>query len=101
MIEIYKPEIMDWMQYQITKKNILTLHHIKKACEGGIASIDNGAIVTKKAHRILNKIEAIDSVLYDEWNILFRLINDAKKPPCPEYIMEAKKLKAYTQKKIY
>lgn len=30
MIEIYQPNLVDWMQYQITKNNILTLHHIQK-----------------------------------------------------------------------
>lgn len=52
MLEIYKPDITDWMQYEITKRNILTLHRIKKACEGGTDSINNGAILTKRAHRI-------------------------------------------------
>lgn len=101
MLEIYKPEITDWMQYQITKRNILTLHHIRKSCEGGLSTIDNGAILTKKEHRILNMVEAIDEVLYDEWNELFILINKAKQPPCEEYVSEAKKLKIYTQKIIY
>ena len=101
MVEIYKPENMDWMQFQITKKNILTLHHIKKVCEGGLATIDNGAILTKKAHRALNIVEAIDYILYDEWNKLFMLMNQAKQPPCDEYVREAKKLKKYTQDLIY
>jgi len=101
MIEIYKPEVADWMQFQITKNNILTLHHIKKSCEGGLATIDNGAILTKKGHRALNIVEALDSVLYDEWNVLFTLINQGKQPPCQEYVTEAKKLKKYTQQAIY
>ena len=101
MLEIYKSDITDWMQYEIIKRNILTLHHIKKACEGGTDSINNGAILTKRAHRILNMVEAIDSVLYDEWNALFMLINQGAKPPCNEYICEGKKLKKYTQKIVY
>lgn len=101
MLEIYKPDITDWMQYKITKRNILTLHHIKKACEGGMDSINNGAILTKSAHRILNMVETLDYALYDEWNALFMLINQAAQPPCSEYISEGKKLKRYTQKVIY
>ena len=101
MIEIYQPDTMDWMQYQITKSNILTLHHIKKACESGIASIENGAILTKKAHMILNIVEGIDYYLYEEWNCLFEFINNAKLPPSYEYVNEARKLKKYKQKVIY
>lgn len=101
MLEIYKPEITDWMQYEITKRNILTLHHITKACEGGVSSISNGAILTKKAHRILNMVESIDYALYDEWNTLFMLINNSLQPPCNEYVSEGKKLKKYTQEIIY
>ena len=101
MIEIYRPDVTDWMQYQITRRNILTLHHIRKACEGGFTCVDNGAILTRKAHQVLNMVEAIDGVLYDEWNDLFALINQGKQPPCKEYVREGKKLKNYTQRIIY
>lgn len=100
-IEIYKPDLKDWMQYNITKKNILTLHHIRKVCEQGLTRVDNAALLTKSAHRILNMVESIDMVLYEDWNELFRLINIAKQPPCSEYISEASKLKEYTKKLIY
>ena len=46
-------------------------------------------------------VEAIDDILYDEWNTLFMLINQAKQPPCEEYVEEAQKLKKYTQGLIY
>lgn len=101
MIEIYQPDSMDWMQYQITKSNILTLHHIRKVCESGMTIIKNGSILTKKAHRILNIVEGIDCYLYDEWNCLFELINNAKQSPCIEYVNEARKLKKYTHKVVY
>ena len=101
MIEIYRPEVTDWMQYQITRRNILTLHHIRKTCEGEISTINNGAILTKKAHRILNMVETIDWALYREWNELFMLINQGKRPPCEEYVSEGRRLKKYTQKIVY
>lgn len=101
MIEIYKPDSMDWMQYNITKKNILTLYHIRKICEGGLTTTYNVALLTKSAHRVLNKVESIDKELYEAWNELFRLINIAKQPPCSEYISEAAKLKVYTKSIIY
>ncbi len=101
MIEIYHPEVADWMQYQITKSNILTFHHIKKVSENGNCCIENGALLTKRAHRILNMVESLDIALYNEWNNLFILINKAKTKPCDEYISEAKILKKYTQKIVY
>ena len=97
MIEIYHPEVADWMQYQITKSNILTFHHIKKVSENGNCCIENGALLTKRAHRILNMVESLDIALYN----LFILINKAKTKPCDEYISEAKILKKYTQKIVY
>ncbi|MBQ6285478.1 MAG: hypothetical protein IJK67_04135 [Bacilli bacterium] len=33
LIKIYQPDELDWLSYQITKKNILTLHHIIKESE--------------------------------------------------------------------
>ncbi len=35
LIKIYKPNNYDWLHYKITRKNTLTLHHIKKQCDGG------------------------------------------------------------------
>ena len=48
MIEIYKPKDYDCMSYQITVKNVLTLHHILEVCNGGLTTIDNLALLTKK-----------------------------------------------------
>lgn len=101
MIRIYNPEEIDWMSYQVTKKNRLTLHHIEKVCSGGITTIDNGAILTKRAHRIINIIEAKDYFLYIDWNDLFYLINKSNLPPCEEYVKEMRLLKKYTQNVVY
>lgn len=35
LIEIYQPNNFDWLMYQITKKNTLTLHHVDEVSEGG------------------------------------------------------------------
>lgn len=97
MMEIYQPGLWDWMQFQITKKNTLTLHHIQKQCEKGLIELPNGALLTKKAHQILNKLEVLDYALYIDWNDLFFLINVDQQPPCDYYVGEARKLKRYTQ----
>ena len=101
MIKVYSPCEIDWMCYQITKNNILTLHHIEKICEGGLTLIENGALLTKRAHRILNIIEHSDYALYIDWNDLFYLINESKIPPCEDYIKEMRLLKKYTQSIVY
>lgn len=101
MIEIYKPDGIDWMSYQITKNNKLTFHHIKEASRGGETSIENGALVTIKGHRILNIIEAKDFLLYKDWNELFEQINKANKPLDNYYKEQSRSLKEYTQKILY
>jgi hypothetical protein len=74
LIVIYQPDTIDWLSYQITKQNILTLHHIVKVADGGILKKENAALLTKKAHRALNICESKDFILYDEINHFFREI---------------------------
>lgn len=81
MFEIYGKPKIDWMGYEVSEENTLTYHHIVKAEDGGDASLENGAILTKKAHAKLHTIEVLDSKLYEEYNYWFRLINDMKCSP--------------------
>ncbi len=74
LIEIYHPDNFDWLSYQITKGNILTLHHVIKVADGGILSVDNAALLTKKSHRALHICENKDFILYSEINDFFREI---------------------------
>ena len=101
MIKIYKPDKFDWMSYQITKNNILTLHHILEQVKGGETNIENLALVTKKAHRILNILSFRDIILYKEWNDLFRYINALNNSPDNYAIEYSRRLKKYSQKTIY
>lgn len=101
MIKIYQPSDYDWMSYQITVKNILTFHHILEQKNGGLITIDNGALVTKKGHRALNIIENKSWLLYKAWNELFQEINKSKQPLDDYYITQSKILKKYTQKILY
>ena len=70
LIVIYKPEDFDWLSYQITRNNILTLHHVIKAADGGELKKENAALLTKKSHRALHICESI----YSEINDFFREI---------------------------
>jgi len=74
LIKIYKPVDYDWLSYQITKKNVLTLHHIIKVANKGSLSVNNLALLTKRAHRALNICEHKDYILYSEINDFFRYI---------------------------
>ena len=79
MIEIFKPNKYDWMNYLI--EDDLTYHHIKKAEDGGEKTIDNGALLTSRAHAYLHKIEGIDYEIYLKLNKIFKEINNKKREP--------------------
>ena len=74
LVKIYKPVTKDWLSYQITKRNILTLHHIIKVANGGKTEIENAALLTLKAHRALNICEYKDYILYSEIENFFKEI---------------------------
>lgn len=101
MIEIYKPEVFDWMSYTITKKNILTFHHIDEVRNGGENSINNGALLTKKAHRVFNILCDRNYLIYEEWNELFKEINKSLQPPSEYYMDCSRTLKKETQRILY
>lgn len=86
MIEIYSLQHYDWMGYPITKDNPITFHHIKKAADKGELTIENGAIITRKGHTNLHKIERTNPSLYEEYNYMFKIINDMNCPPTFEII---------------
>ena len=101
LIEIYKPVDFDWLSYQITKSNILTLHHIIKAADGGPLDIENSALLTKKSHRALHICEHKDFVLYSEINDFFREIVE-RRAPLDEYLQkESKVYKKVLAKNLY
>ena len=101
LIKIYEPDGFDWLSYQITKSNILTLHHIIKVADKGILSIDNAALLTKRAHRALNICEVRDIILYLEINNFFLRIIE-KGEPLDEYFKEdARQYKKALTKTLY
>lgn len=101
MIEIYKPQEIDWMSYLITTKNTLTFHHIIEKSKGGLTCIENGALLTKKAHRALNVLAIKDDILYREWNEFFVDLNASKKPMDDYCKYYSSKLKQATIKVLY
>lgn len=71
---------IDWMGFALSKKNPLTYHHIRKNCDKGKKTLENGALLSKKGHRFLNFLENNCPELYQEWNLLFEEINRSNLP---------------------
>ena len=101
LIEIYQPNGFDWLMYQITKSNTLTLHHVDEVSEGGKLTVANSAILTKKSHRALNMCESRDPYLYIIINEFFREIVEKAGPLSPEMIEESKDLKRSLTRTLY
>jgi len=84
---------VDWMGFELSRKNPLTYHHIKKNCDKGKKTLENGAPLTKKAHILLNCLEQESPELYNEWNDLFKEINQSEVPPTVEHLEKIKSLR--------
>lgn len=80
MIEIYKPDGIDWMGFELSRHNPYTFHHIKEKCNRGKVNVNNGAILTKNAHRLLNILEKDYPIAYEHYQNLFKRINANKGP---------------------
>ncbi len=100
MIEIYRPGEYDWMGSRISKKNVLTFHHIVKRKEG-LTIKENGALLTQKSHQRLNKLEAHNKDLFERWQWLFIAINTRNEPPREDLIIQIQELKEETTDFIY
>lgn len=85
LIEIYKPGDIDWMGFHKPSKQNFTYHHIVEKRNGGEKTLENGAILTQKSHRLLNDIDEKAHEYYDYINHEFRLLNDSKMPPSEDY----------------
>jgi len=101
LIKIYQPTNYDWLSYQITKNNILTLHHIVKACDGGQLSIENAALLTKKAQRALHMCEHRDFILYSEINDFFKEIISLRAPLDNYFENQSREYKFALTKTLY
>ena len=88
MVDIFQPEGIDWMNFAISRENPYTYHHIIERSKGGDKSIDNGAILTRKAHTLLHVLEKVCPDAYNDLQNIFLRINDSKKPVLDEYIRE-------------
>ena len=82
MLKIYKPfSELDWMNYKIVRKADLTFHHIKKRWDGGIPTLDNGALLLPTPHQYLHLIEFRDIDTYKMLNKVFEIVNKQQSEP--------------------
>ena len=88
MIDIFQPEGIDWMNFGLSRDNPYTYHHIVERSKGGDKSIDNGAILTRKAHTFLHTLEKVCPDAYNDLQNVFFKINDSKEPVLDEFIKE-------------
>ena len=88
MVDIFEPNDIDWMNFALAKDNPYTYHHIMEKHNGGPKSIDNGAILTRHAHNLLNMLEKFCPDAYNDLQNVFARINDSKKPVTEEIIQE-------------
>lgn len=84
MLKIYRVKPLDFMGYKVTRENPYTYHHIKKKCDGGQVTIENGAILTLNAHEYLNIIEFKGANTYYALNEMFKIINRQGHAPTME-----------------
>ncbi len=84
MAVVYDTVETDWMGFPITVSNKLTYHHISKKSDGGKNTWQNGALLSKKVNKLLNILEMYRPEIYDEWNFLFKIINESRRPPNEE-----------------
>ncbi len=92
MIDIFQPEGIDWMNFALSKSNPYTFHHIVEKSKGGDKSIDNGAILTRKAHSFLHMLENVCPEAYQDLQNVFVQINETKKPVTQDIINEVDRI---------
>ncbi len=81
MIETYKPDGTDWMGFKATPNNFYTFHHIKEKRFNGTRHVSNGAILTLRAHTFLNLLDVGCHSAYEDYQRIFRRINESHQPP--------------------
>ena len=84
LIKLYKPIDLDWLNYKVNRPSDLTYHHIIKKENGGLYTLDNGALLTSTAHQYLHIIEYKEIKIYEMLNKMFEIINRQRHAPTME-----------------
>ena len=81
-----------WLNYDITKHNPITFHHILEVRNGGKDLWENGALITENAHKYLNFLDYEYHKIYEELNYNFKELNRTYAPPTDNYYEEIGKV---------
>ena len=92
---IFKTTDLDWMGYKVSRDNPFNFHHIREKRYGGKETIDNGAILSRRAHDHLHFLELYIPEAYDDWQRFFRYLNAKKEPLTEEDYEIIKKITYY------
>lgn len=88
LVRIFRPKNIDWMGYNIKSPQDLSFHHIKKKSEGGLLTLDNGALLNKNtAHPYLHVIEITDPEMYLYLNNLLKNVNTQRYAPTKQQLL--------------
>ena len=85
---IYNPDGFDWMNFKMTEDNPYTFHHIVEKRYGGKKVIENGALLTYDAHKLLNILDSYCPDAYDDLQEIFKKINGSGEPQTYEIMKE-------------
>lgn len=84
MIKLYNLDKWCFMGYKLDKN--ATFHHIEKKENGGLETIDNGAVLNPYAHEYLHIIEYKDIATYLAINKILKIINMQQDKPTIEQL---------------
>lgn len=90
MVKIYNLDKLCFMGYTLDR--YASFHHIQKACDGGLETIDNGAVLNPYAHEYLHIIEYKDIDTYIAINKILKIINEQHERPTPDQLRIISKL---------
>ena len=80
MIDVYEPDGEDWMGFKLSSDNQYTFHHIRERRCGGREEVENGAILTNRAHQFLNHLDCYHKDAYNAYQEIFKRINKSNGP---------------------
>lgn len=92
LVRIYELTDSCFMGFPLTENSRFTYHHLIKKEFGGDNSLDNGAVLTREAHALLNYLEMNYYDIYYQINNKLIEINKMKKHPTKEQINDIKRL---------
>lgn len=90
MIKLWNMDTMDWLGYDNLER--YSFHHIKKKCNGGEQTVNNGAVLHQSSHTYLHVIEHYDYEKYFILNNILKDINRQRYMPTIDQLKEIRNI---------